>query len=225
MPQPGANSSTRGGLVPAVVQDLVTGEEVYCMFNPSEYTLTKRNNWEAGPAKGKNVPKLKFSQAGAETLKLQLFFDTYAEKTDVREHTRGLWKMMQISTEKTNQKNQKGEPPHVAFRWGKFEFEAVITDISQEFTLFLDDGTPVRTTVDVTFQQVVDKQAHHGQNPTSGGGPPMRTHIVRAGERLDLIAYKVYEDATRWRAIAQANGIVNPLRLREGQLLIIPPLD
>jgi len=212
-------------LTPAVIENLATGEQVYCMFNPYEYTLRKQNQWVSGPAKGKNVPKIDFGQAGAETLKLQLFFDTYAEQTDVRAHTELLWQMMLVCTEKTNERTNKGEPPLVAFSWGEFRFEGVITDISQKFTLFLNNGTPVRTTVDVTFQQVEDKQAHHGQNPTSGGGPAMRTYIVRPGDRLDLIAYEVYEDATAWRPIAQANGIVNPLRLRDGQRLIIPPLE
>jgi len=217
--------NTRGGLEPAVIENLVTKEKVSCMFNPSEYTLSKQNQWELGPAKGKNIPKVKFTQGGAETLRLQLFFDTYAEKLDVRGHTDKLWKMMLVATDKKNQRNEKGEPPRVAFCWGKFYFEAVIVSISQKFTLFLNDGTPVRTTVDVTFQQVEDKQEHHGQNPTSGGGPAIRTHVVKAGERLDLIAYQVYEDASQWRLIAQANGILNPLRLKEGQQLIIPPLE
>jgi len=215
---------TRGGLEPAIIENLVTHDKVSCMFNPSEYTLSKQNQWESGTAKGKNVPKIKFTQGGAETLKLQLFFDTYAEKADVRGHTDKLWKMMLVATDKKNQKNEKGEPPRVAFSWGKFYFEAVIVSLSQKFTLFLNDGTPVRTTVDVTFQQVDDKQEHHGQNPTSGGGPALRTHTVRAGDRLDLIAYQAYEDASQWRLIAQANGILNPLRLREGQQLIVPPL-
>lgn len=215
---------TRGGLEPAIIENLLTQDKVYCMFNPNEYTLAKQNQWDSGTAKGMNVPKIKFKQGGAETLKLQLFFDTYAGKSDVRAHTEPLWKMMMVAAGKKNQKNDKSEPPHVAFYWGKFYFEAVITSLSQKFTLFLHDGTPVRTTVDVTFQQVVDKQEHHGQNPTSGGGPAMRTYVVQASERLDLIAFKVYEDPAQWRLIAHANGILNPLRLREGQQLVIPPL-
>ena len=195
------------------------------MFNPHEYTLTKRNQYSPDETKGSNVPKIKFTQGGAETLKLELFFDTYTEGTDVREHTAKLWNMMMVTEDKKNQRNNKSEPPHAAFGWGGFYFEAVITDITQQFTLFSKDGIPLRTTVEVTFQQVTDDQKHHGQNPTSGGGPAMKTHIVQAGERLDWIAFKAYDDAAYWRLIAQANGLVHPLRVREGQQLIIPPLE
>jgi nucleoid-associated protein YgaU len=37
-----------------------------------------------------------------------------------------------------------------------------------------------------------------------------------------LIAARAYGDATRWRAIAEYNGITNPLALRPGQRLMIP---
>lgn len=217
--------STRGNLEPATIINLATDERVYCMFNPHEYTVAKQNSWEKGETKGKNVPKVKFSQGGAETLKLQLFFDTYAEGSDVREHTDGLWKMMMVTEEKKNPRNEKSEPPRVAFHWGKFFFRAVITSLSQKFTLFLEDGTPVRTTVDVSFQQVEDEEDHAGQNPTSGGGPALRTHTVRDGERLDWIAAKAYGDASLWRVIARANDLTHPLRIRSGQQIVIPPLE
>lgn len=216
---------TKGGLQPAVIENLETHARVTCMFNPQEYTLTKQNQYEAGSAKGVNVPKVKFKQGGAQGLRLQLFFDTFAEGTDVRQHTDQLWQMMMVSPDQRNQRNNKSEPPRVAFHWGSFYFQAVITNISQRFTLFSKDGVPLRTTVDVTFQQVEDPEEQPRQNPTSGGGPARKTYLVRAGDRLDWIAYQVYGDATHWRLIAQENGLVNPLRLKEGQQLLIPPLE
>jgi nucleoid-associated protein YgaU len=217
--------NTRSDLEPATIENLATHEKVCCMFNPNEYTLAKQNQWNADPTKGLNVPKVKFKQGGAESLKLQLFFDTYAEGTDVRLHTAPLWKMMMVSDDKRNERNNKSEPPRVAFHWGALYFQAVITSISQKFTLFSRAGFPLRTTVDVTFQQADDPEEHAGQNPTSGSGPPRKTYTVQAGDRLDLIAFKVYEDASHWRLIARENGLTNPLRLREGQQLVIPPLE
>lgn len=217
-------SPTKGGLEPAVILNKDTGEMVRCMFNPHEYTLTKRNRWERGETKGKNVPRIKFSQGGAQTLKLKLFFDTYAEGMDVRLHTDPLWTMMMVNTDKVNPRTNKSEPPPVSFQWGGLAFDAVITNMTQAFTLFLKDGTPVRTTVDITLEQLGDEGDFPGQNPTSGGGEAHRARIVQAGERIDLIAYQEYEDATQWRLIAEANGLVDPQRLRPGQRLVIPPL-
>jgi len=217
--------NTRGNLAPATIENLITHEKVYCMFNPHEYTLSKQNQWKQDKVKGKNVPKVKFSQGGVQSLKLQLFFDTYADETDVRDHTKALWKMMQVTEQKKNPRSNKSEPPRVAFHWGSFYFKAVIVSLSQKFTLFSKDGTPLRTTVDVSFQQVEDPDDHARQNPTSGGGPPLKTHVVQANERLDWIAAQAYGDPTHWRLIARENHLVHPLRLREGQQLVIPPLE
>jgi hypothetical protein len=219
-------SNTKANLHPATIVALPEGrlKPVECMFNPHEYTLTKQNQWENKPVKGVNVPNVQFKQGGPESLKLQLFFDTFDLGTDVRANTDPLWQMMLVTQDK-KMKNNKSRPPNVEFRWGKFSFKAVILSLSQTFTLFDKDGVPLRTTVDVTFQQVTDDQNPARQNPTSGGGPPVQVHIVQAGDRLDLIANEVYGDATLWRMIARENHLFHPLKLREGQELVIPTIE
>jgi len=217
--------TTRGGLEPALVINKNTNEQVACMFNPFEYTITKRNEYEPGKTKGKNIPKISFKQGGAQMLRLRLFFDTCAEQSDVRDLTAPLWQMMMIDPDRANSTTGKGEPPHVIFRWGRFELEAVITDISQKMTLFLKDGTPVRTVVELSLQQVADENEHPRQNPTSGGGIAPRTRTIYSGDRLDLIAWEEYEDSTYWRRIAAANDLIDPLHLKPGQIIVIPPLE
>ena len=45
------------------------------------------------------------------------------------------------------------------------------------------------------------------------------------GDSLASISHRVYGDPTQWRAIAEANGIDDPLRLHSGRALSIPSLD
>ena len=217
--------TTRGGLEPAVIINKVTNDEVPCMFNPFEYTITKANTYEPAETKGKNIPHIRFKQGGAQQLKLRLLFDTYSEGTDVRTHTDPLWRMMMVDEDQASQRTGKGEPPHCIFRWGRFEFEAVITQMSQKLILFLQDGTPVRTTIDMSLQQIADEDEHGAQNPTSGGGMAPKTRVLFAGDRLDLIAWEEYGDSTKWRLLADANEILDPLHLPSGQLIAVPPLE
>ena len=153
---------------------------------------------------------------------MQLFFDTYAKEgapQDVRkEYTGAIWEMMKIDTSLSDlnskpgqpSKNKKGRPPVVVFQWGStWSFKAVITSIKERFTLFLPDGTPVRSTLDVTFQQVQDKDQHPPTNPTSGGVGGERVWSVSEGDTLAWIAYKEYGDANRWRLIADANRLTD----------------
>lgn len=52
-------------------------------------------------------------------------------------------------------------------------------------------------------------------------------HIVTQSdaERIDLIAYKYYDDVKLWWIIAEANKISNPLNLEVGSTLRIPTLE
>ena len=218
-------------LVKARIINCSTHEFVMCMFNPKEYSFTKKNTWTKTPAKGKGVSHLEFSGGDPAALKIQLLFDTYEEHepvpagVDVRLLTRGLWDMMKIDPKTVNPKTQKGQPPHVRFEWGKlWSFEAVIEGITQKFTLFDNKGVPLRATVDVDFKQIRDEGQYPRQNPTSGGMPGERLRTVREGETLAGIAYEEYGDSTQWRHIADANNLNDPRLLRPGQALLVTPL-
>jgi len=194
------------------------------MFNPYEYSVSKTNTYSENAQNQSDVPHVEFKKAGAQTLRLQLVFDTYETGRDVSRTTNQLWKLMEAKTRRQGNRTRKIPPPEVAFEWGVFRFEAVITNMTQKFTLFKIDGTPVRATVDVTFTQYVDKNDYPGQNPTSGGGDIERIWRVVAGDRLDAIAYQVYGEVSKWNLIAERNKIRDPLALHPGRTLIIPSI-
>jgi hypothetical protein len=198
------------------------GVSVGCMFNPFEYAVSKTNTYKEERQNRSDVPSFEFEKAGPQTLQLSLVFDTFESGDDVSLKTKKLWKLMESKTRRSGNRNRKVPPPEVAFEWGVFRFVAVITQMTQKFTLFKSDGTPVRATVEVTFTQHKDLNDYPNQNPTSGGGDIERVWQVIAGDRIDTIAHEVYGDATRWRTIAEYNQLDNPLQLRSGQQLIIP---
>jgi nucleoid-associated protein YgaU len=201
-----------------------SGSPIECMFNPKEYSFSKRNQWTAGHSKGHNMPQLEFGSGQAAALQMQLFFDTYAAGKDVRkEYTDAIWQLMMVDAKLKDSKSHKSRPPKVRFQWGSaWTFDAVITSITQKFTLFKNDGTPVRATLDVTFQQIKDDSLLPKQNPTSGGVGGERVWIVNEGDTLAWIAYKEYGDANRWRLIADANRLTRVRQLTPGTVLEIP---
>jgi nucleoid-associated protein YgaU len=196
--------------------------KVDCMFNPFEYSVSKSNSFTENSKNDADTPQAEFSKSGAQTLKLNLFFDSFETGADISKETRVLWQFMMTKTQTGSQQGKKKEPPQVAFEWGVFKFVSYITAMTQQFTLFKDNGTPVRAKVDITFTQYTDVDDYQGQNPTSGGGPVEQVRRVVAGDRLDTIAAEIYQDAGKWRLIAAHNRIVDPLALRPGQVLSIP---
>lgn len=213
-------------------KDAGPGDAVVFQFNPTEFAVSRAIQWSEAQQKGANTPALEFKGGQPATVTLNLFFDTTDCGHDVRtEFTNGLWSLAMVDPKTKNPKSKKAEPPHVIFEWGKgdasrlWTFEAVITQITQKFTLFLADGTPVRCTVDVTLKQAKDATSFPGQNPTSGGAEGHRIRVLAEGETLDRIATDEYGDANQWRHIAKANNIDNPRRLIPGRTIIIPPIE
>ena len=219
-------TSVQGGLQPALIVNLDTAETVPCLFRPKEYTFKKTNQWQSTTVSGSNVPRLEFSGGGSMTLDMELFFDTYELMQDVRKlYTDKIWKLMMINTSNKD-KGNRGWPPQCEFRWGHaWSFKAVITKINQTFTMFLPDGTPVRSTMTVTFKQVAEEGVYPGQNPTTVSKPGYKTRQVKEGETLGWIAFEEYGDSNHWRYLADINKLDDPMALTPGQVLAIAPLD
>ena len=200
-----------------------------CYFNPSRYSLTKSNEYTApqGAAdKMSNVPKHQYTGTSPINLSMELFFDTSETGSDVRStYTNKLLQMMYIKEGGGTGGNKLSEPPKVQFQWGKmWSFTAVIKQVRLEFNMFKNDGTPIRAKASVEFMQHTDDQSFPAQNPTSGG-EVRKSYLVNEGDRLDLIAFRAYNDSQKWRLIAEANGIENPLSIKPGQRLLLPALE
>jgi nucleoid-associated protein YgaU len=99
----------------------------------------------------------------------------------------------------------------------------VIERLSQRFTMFREDGVPVRATLNVTFREYKTIEEQLSERPTESSDWTKR-RVVTEGDRLDLIAAIEYGDATVWRVIAEANDIDNPRLLQPGQEIRLPPL-
>jgi len=200
---------TKGGLEQSKIINLSSGVEVPCMFNPFEYTLTKQNSWEKKPVKGKNVPQVTFKQGGSQILKLTVYFDSQQENADVRKYTDPLWEMMMVDDKAKNARSDKSQPPEVAFEWGRLYFKAVLTNMSQKFTLFDEKGTPVRCQVDLTLEQMIDVDDYKGSSS------PSKVVAVVADQRLDHIAAAASTPTTP-RQIAEKNNLNNLLNIPPG---------
>ncbi len=215
---------TRGGLQPAKIINVTSGDEVECMFNPFEYTLTKQNQWEKKAGKGTNTPEVRFKQGGSQVLKLKVFFDTLHTGTDVRSFTDKLWKLMMVDDSTRHAQSDKSSPPEVAFSWGRLYFKAVLTNMSQKFLLFDDRGTPLRCEVDLTLEQMIDIDDYGPQTPsipTSTVAAPI-VATANSSSRLDAVLAANNMSPNDVRKVAEANNMDNPQKLLPGQNINLP---
>ena len=160
-------------------------------------------------------------------MNFELVFDTTATGKPVTDHTNALLSQMEITENIPGTSKQAGNerPPTVTFRWGQlFSFPAVIEKAQVTFEYFSSTGVPLRAKVKLDLKQYEPSKAFTKQNPTSGTPSPHRVHRVQRGETLDRISAQYYGDSTRWRLLASANSIEDPLGLLPGQLISVPQL-
>lgn len=200
---------------------------VPCMFNPAEFSVSRANSWHGESLAGQGVPSLQYRGAQSGSMSLSLTFDTTDTGDAVTKHTGRILTLMDVdpSLPGTDPQSNNARPPYVIFHWGNMHsFKAVVASLNLQFVYFSSTGIPLRAKVDLALTQYEESNAFGPQNPTSGTPQPHRVHRVQPGETLDRIAARYYGDPTRWRQIASANGIVDPLALRNGSLLSVPRL-
>lgn len=215
------------GLTKATLTNLDNQQKIDALFNPTEYTIAKSNTWQAKPIVGKNVPKLDFTGGGSRTLSIELMFDVFEEKGgDVRKHVNKLWELTMIDEAKASSQTDRSRPPLCLFQWGPdWHFKAAITSLSVRYTLFRQDGTPVRAVATLSLEEAADENDQPKTNPTSYSPSRMKRREVKPKDTLALIAFEEYGDSTKWRPIAEANRIDDPMDIAPGQILSIPSLS
>jgi Contractile injection system tube protein len=215
---------------------------IVCHFAPEQITIVKTNSWAPQqPAQGHKLSPPQFSSARPSTLRIKLWLD--ATEIPGRDVKGDADKLLQLMTPQVKQDlpppapsatppkagvrakppAPQMRPPILRFQWGALlSFRCVLQRATVVFNLFNPAGTPLRATVDCTFNQVASDDDFPGQNPTSGGRTGERIHRLAPRETLDQVAYWSFGSTSLWRAIAAFNGIDDPLRLTAGDTILLP---
>lgn len=218
------------------------------MFNPTEYQITRNMSYAEVAVPGLSMPILQFVRGEAQQLTLELFLDSSDRKQAIppatltlQSHAAGItpvppdsWAQLARSPHAEHRLmalRRLAEidahihaPPVVEFSWSGARFQGVITSFTEKFTMFDETGHIVRARVQLTLKSWNNPdQLFRETNPMSPDRT--KTRVVRAGDRLDVIAAEEYGDPARWRVLAAANGIARPRILTPGTLLVVPPLD
>jgi LysM repeat protein len=198
-------------------------EEIECLFNPTDYTISKTNVWTYKPTNSLDMPPPEFGGGMPQTYKLSLLLDSTVKRPNAT-NTKTVQELANSIMKAFH--GGGSAPKFIGFSWGSVKLpDAAPVSLEIRYAMFKPNGEPTRAFVDMELAQAQDNtSATLGQNPTTRAVPGLRVHRVRDGDSLPSIAYEHYQDATQWRLIADANGVSDPLRLRRGTDLSIPRL-
>ena len=217
-----------------------SGGSVSCdvRYNPNSLTFDKKPKLANIAIPGLDAPLKQFVRNEAETLTVELFFDsteqgTGAGATSVTDYTDAFYGLVKILPD-------THATPVCSFAWGKrfpgdrlperyknqrrTEFKGVVTDVKQDFQLFSPEGTPLRAVLTVTMDEY---RPLHEQLDKLGlmSADHSRSHVLERGDTVALVAWLHLDDAGAWRRIADANDLDDPRRLEPGRTLLVPPLS
>jgi hypothetical protein len=125
--------------------------------------------------------------------------------------------------------NLETAPPDLTFQWGPpmlgFMYTVQLTSCKITYERFDSTGIPIRAKLNITMQEMPSPLGTFPTNPTSGGLPGRRTHVLGDGESLASLANHYYGRPGLWRRIAEVNGIDDPSRVRSGRTIYLPNTD
>lgn len=211
-------SGTDAGAKKAMIQVLdKNGKEKETFrvpFNPTEYDVDSSVQYNEQEVPGYTSPVTQFVNGSADTLSMELFFDRYEAGEDVRQDVEKIEGLLELD-------DKRHAPPVLRVAWAELQFTCVLESANTTYTLFMPDGTPARARTNVTFKEYSTPEKQK-RDQTGEAGESERIHVVVEGDTLWDIADAQYGDPTKWRLIADENGISNPRTLQPGTELTIP---
>ncbi|WP_285711025.1 peptidoglycan-binding protein [Erythrobacter oryzae] len=205
-------------------EDLVTEKAgfvpVPVQFNPETFKVTYANEVKQpeGGDQAAGTSGMQFVGAGTTKLALTLWFDVTAMTEEPVDDVRRLTsKVIYFMTPRASQRDaSKLVPPGLRFVWGSFIFDGMVEGLEESLEFFSPDGKPLRAQITLTVGQqkilVSEFRTPNSAGPRAGQRP--FTPAPQGKSLQDMAAAD--GKGGDWQAIASANRIEDPLRIKPG---------
>ncbi len=116
-------------------------------------------------------------------------------------------------------------PRYLKIHYGsEIKMDCVITSLDINYTLFKADGQPLRAKITANFLQYVDPKTAALKSRKKS---PDVTHqrLVKAGDRLDLLTFDVYDSPNYFLQVALKNELTSVRNIKPGLELLFYPFN
>lgn len=216
----------------------VGGGVFQVLINPSNYSLTYKNEFNSEGAEGQQAGNLKFVETRSPELNLEFLFDGTGvvqknsgnqllnlldskKKDFVATAVEG---QLQDFLEATGDYNGTIHKPfNIKINWGNLEFLGVLLEFTVDYKLFNPDGKPLRAIGKAKFHGSISEKLANAKNKPSS---PDLTHVrmVKAGDTLPLMTERIYGDDKYYLEVARINNITSFRQLKPGMEIFFPPI-
>jgi len=214
--------------------DEVAEGEFKTLLNPENYTFKYKIEQNEEQASGTSMAAPKFNKALPEDLELEFIFDrtgvlvdygkTGSDSKTYKDEGRGVIDDIEKFKKVVFDYNgDEHKPNYLIISWGTLLFKGSLSEMDISFKLFKGDGTPLRAVAKVKFKGFVEDDLRVA---IENNNSPDLTHsrMVKEGDTLPLMSYRIYGDSKYYLEVANANKITNFRKLSVGQMIFFPPI-
>ena len=217
------------------------GERLPVQFNPEQLKITKSVEYKTTTTKENEKEYAEFSGVVSPTMEISFFFDTSGSIPEDSGSSGlslstitsliGLGDLTGGPKEKDVQTLSASfsnlikivpslhRPSWVLFVWGSVNFLGFVKQVSTSYTMFTKDGMPIRAQVDA----VIMGFGESGSSKIALESPDRtKSRVVSDDTSIWSLAGNEYDDISKWRLIAKANGIMDPFDIQSGTVLKVP---
>lgn len=209
-------------------QSEIDGSPFEAMFNPQTLSLTSANLFNPGKAAGGAIQSATFVRARPSDLQLTLLLDgtgveemglvnLFSDTKTVQDRIGAFLALAYLPLGDTHQ------PSYLKVQWGKFAYECRLASVTVNYTSFDRDGSALRA--ELTMTLTADGDVLKQQAKAALTSPDVsHARIVRGGDTLPLMTWRVYGSTAPLIGVARANGLDHLRGVAPGRTLIFPPL-
>lgn len=216
-------------------QEVADGE-FKSLLNPETYKFSYKIEQNDDQASGTSAAAPRFNKALPEDLELEFVFDRTGVITDYgapgtadnktfKDEGNGIIDDIEKFKKVIFDYNgDEHKPNYLIISWGTLLFKGTLSEMDITFKLFKSDGTPLRALASAKFKGFVEDNLRVAKENNSS---PDLTHvrIVKEGDTLPLMAFRIYGDSKYYLEVAKANQISNFRKLKVGQKIFFPPIQ
>ena len=219
-------------------------DTIYVQLNPDKYSTTKTIVYTEQQPVGSSQNVLNYQSSNSETAAFEFLFDSTGVVPPTKKEGGGMslasiassfvpfnfGQAKSISKELSTFKDllteydgNTHEPPYLKLTWGEFILKGRITSMEVQYYMFNSQGEPLRAIARCSFAGSTTIKLLQEQQKASS---PDLTHelIFTMGDRLSVMAEKIYESPDYYTDVAKANGLLSFRDIPTGTKLLFPPI-
>lgn len=194
-------------------------------LNPEKFEHTYEVGYSDKSALGQSSTNTKFSGTKPEKLKIGTIIDTTGAVGEAGANDKDLiTQLKDLMDIVYKYDGDKHEPCVVQVVWGNKIFYGRLRTISVNNTLFKASGESLRARLELEFTSFMSNEEESARANRSS--PDMsHTVVVKAGDTLPLLCYRIYRDSSYYLKVAKHNNLTDFRDLEPGSKLHFPPLS